>query len=164
MLGVLKAGGAYVPLDPEYPAERLAYMLADAGARVLLAQARTADRLPAGGAEVVLLDADRAAIDAERAEAPETGVGEDNLAYVVYTSGTTGRPKGVQVEHRAWVNAYRAWEEAYALRSGPGVHLQIGELLASTCSAATWCAPVLRAARWCRCPWTRCWTRPRCTR
>ncbi|HEV2736864.1 MAG TPA: amino acid adenylation domain-containing protein [Longimicrobiaceae bacterium] len=143
VLGVLKAGGAYVPLDPAYPEDRLAFMVEDAGARVLLAQARVADRLPAGGAAVVRLDADRAAIDAESAAPPETGVGEGNLAYVVYTSGTTGRPKGVQVEHRAWVNAYRAWEEAYALRPAPTAHLQMasfsfdvfgGDLVRALCS------------------------------
>ncbi|HEU0076897.1 MAG TPA: amino acid adenylation domain-containing protein, partial [Longimicrobiaceae bacterium] len=125
VLGVLKAGGAYVPLDPAYPADRLAFMVEDAGARVLVAQAGVADRLPSGGTATVLLDADREAIDAESAVAPETGVLPENLAYVVYTSGTTGRPKGVQVEHRSWVNAYYAWEEDYGLRPGPTVHLQM---------------------------------------
>ena len=143
VLGVLKAGGAYVPLDPAYPEDRLAYMVADAGARVLVTVAALADRLPAGGAAVVRLDADAEAIAAESAAAPESGVGEGNLAYVVYTSGTTGRPKGVQVEHRAWANAYRAWEEAYALRAGPTSHLQMasfsfdvfgGDLARALCS------------------------------
>ncbi|HLL45379.1 MAG TPA: amino acid adenylation domain-containing protein, partial [Longimicrobiaceae bacterium] len=143
VLGVLKAGGAYVPLDPAYPEDRLAFMVEDAGARVLLTRERAAGRLPAEGARVVRLDADREAIDAESAAAPETGVGEGNLAYVVYTSGTTGRPKGVQVEHRAWANAYRAWEEAYSLRPGPTTHLQMasfsfdvfgGDLARALCS------------------------------
>ncbi|MEW5926797.1 MAG: amino acid adenylation domain-containing protein, partial [Gemmatimonadota bacterium] len=145
VLGVLKAGGAYVPLDPSYPQDRLAYMVADAGARVLVTHAQLAERLAdaGAGAAVVRLDADRDAIDAESAGAPETGVAEANLAYVVYTSGTTGRPKGVQVEHRAWANAYRAWEEAYRLRPGPTSHLQMasfsfdvfgGDLVRALCS------------------------------
>ncbi len=125
VLGVLRAGGAYVPLDPRYPEDRLAFMVADSGARVLVAEAGVADRLPRVGAEVVLLDAHADAIAAESAAAPETGVRPANLAYVVYTSGTTGRPKGVQVEHRSWVNAYHAWEEAFELRPGPTVHLQM---------------------------------------
>ncbi|MFL6333082.1 MAG: condensation domain-containing protein, partial [Pyrinomonadaceae bacterium] len=98
LLGVLKAGAAYVPLDPAYPAERLAFMLEDSGAPLLLTQERLLTRLPQTGAEVVCLDANWEAV-AERgaarpsAEAPPPA--DDNLAYVIYTSGSTGRPKGV---------------------------------------------------------------------
>ncbi|HEV2736376.1 MAG TPA: amino acid adenylation domain-containing protein, partial [Longimicrobiaceae bacterium] len=105
MLGVLKAGGAYLPLDPEYPAERLAWMLEDAAAPVLVARSGTADRLSADGVRtVVLLDADADRIAAESAEAPVAAVDPGNLAYVVYTSGSTGRPKGVMVSHAALLN------------------------------------------------------------
>jgi amino acid adenylation domain-containing protein len=104
ILGVLKAGGAYVPLDPAYPAERVAYMLADSGARVLLTQEALVSRLPATGAHVVRLDADADAISAESAKPLESGATADNLAYVIYTSGSTGRPKGVALAHRAMVN------------------------------------------------------------
>ena len=164
VLGVLKAGGAYVPLDPEYPADRLAYMVADAGARVLLAQARTADRLPAGGAEVVLLDADRAAIDAERAEAPETGVGGGQPGVRGLHLGHHGAPQG------GAGGAPRLGQRLPRLGGGVRAALRPrrapadGELLLRRVRrrpGARACAP---AARWCRCPWTRCWTRPRCTR
>ncbi|MEW5931246.1 MAG: amino acid adenylation domain-containing protein, partial [Gemmatimonadota bacterium] len=99
VLGVLKAGGAYVPLDPAYPAERLAYTLADSGAALLVSQGGLVDALPPFEGEVVRLDAEREAIAAEPEEAPESGVGVRNAAYVIYTSGSTGRPKGVVVEH-----------------------------------------------------------------
>ncbi|HEU4559040.1 MAG TPA: amino acid adenylation domain-containing protein, partial [Longimicrobium sp.] len=102
VLAVLKAGGAYVPLDPGYPAERLAYMLADAGASVLLTQDGLRSALPPRpGAQVVSVDGEWAEIATESAERPESGAGSRSLAYVIYTSGSTGRPKGVAVEHGA---------------------------------------------------------------
>ncbi|HEX5724060.1 MAG TPA: amino acid adenylation domain-containing protein, partial [Longimicrobiaceae bacterium] len=102
VLGVLKAGGAYVPLDPGYPAERLAYMLADAGITVLLTQEGLRSALPPlPGGQVVSVDGEWAEIAAESAERPESGAGSRSLAYVIYTSGSTGRPKGVAVEHGA---------------------------------------------------------------
>jgi amino acid adenylation domain-containing protein len=104
LLGVLKAGGAYVPLDPEYPAERLAYMLQDSGAAVLLTQERLRGMLPEHAGPVVCLDGDAAALLAWSTEAPEVEVSPEHLAYVIYTSGSTGRPKGVLVEHRGVAN------------------------------------------------------------
>ncbi|HEX7240528.1 MAG TPA: non-ribosomal peptide synthetase, partial [Longimicrobiaceae bacterium] len=110
VLGILKAGAAYVPLDPAYPTERLAYMLEDSAARVLLTQASLAERLPAGEARVVRVDADAAEIARESAERPRVPVAPDHLAYVIYTSGSTGRPKGVAMPHRPLVNLL-AWQE-----------------------------------------------------
>jgi amino acid adenylation domain-containing protein/non-ribosomal peptide synthase protein (TIGR01720 family) len=101
LLGVLKAGGAYVPLDPEYPQERLAFMLADSGARALLTQQRLVKLLPAHGAQPVFLDTEGPAIDAESAENLRSDVTARNLAYVIYTSGSTGRPKGTAIEHHS---------------------------------------------------------------
>jgi amino acid adenylation domain-containing protein len=116
ILGVLKAGGAYVPLDPGYPPERLAYMLADSAAPVLLTQARLAGALPVPpGVAVVEIDADG---DDGPAERVESGAGARNLAYVIYTSGSTGRPKGVMNEHGAVVNRLRWMQAEYAI--GPG--------------------------------------------
>ncbi|MFF5204855.1 amino acid adenylation domain-containing protein [Streptosporangium sp. NPDC000396] len=107
LLGVWKAGAGYVPVDPAYPADRVAYMLADSAAAVVLTQRHLADALPAGGATVLAVD------DAgEWAERPDAGspqaAGPGNVAYVIYTSGSTGTPKGVVVEQGS-VAAYLAW-------------------------------------------------------
>jgi natural product biosynthesis luciferase-like monooxygenase protein/amino acid adenylation domain-containing protein len=104
LLGILKAGGAYLPLDPSYPQERLAYMLTDAKATVLVTQATLVAHLPAHEAQVVRLDADGAEIARQPTSAAGSGAGPDNLAYVIYTSGSTGRPKGVASAHSAMVN------------------------------------------------------------
>jgi amino acid adenylation domain-containing protein len=101
LLGTLKAGGAYVALDPAYPAERLAFLSADARLSLVLTEERSQEALPAGGPRRLLLDRDRAAVAAESAARPVGGAGPDGLAYVLYTSGSTGRPKGVAVRHAA---------------------------------------------------------------
>jgi amino acid adenylation domain-containing protein len=121
ILAVLKAGGAYVPLDPAYPAERLAFMLADSGAPLLLTRSPLAEGLASHGAEVVRLDADGERIEAERAQAPAAGVLPDNLAYVIYTSGSTGRPKGVLVPHRGLANAARGHARDLGVGAGDRV-------------------------------------------
>ena len=109
MLGVLAAGGAYVPLDPAYPAERLAFTLADAATPVLLTATALLPILPPGseGVERICLDRLREDLEREPAGPPETGVQPDNLAYVIYTSGSTGRPKGVAISHAAAVALVR---------------------------------------------------------
>ncbi|MFL5382179.1 MAG: amino acid adenylation domain-containing protein, partial [Longimicrobiaceae bacterium] len=99
MLAVLKAGATYLPLDPAYPADRLAYMLADSGARILVTEASLRGLLPAEGVRTVLVDADAAEVAAEPDVAPRAAVAPENAAYVIYTSGSTGRPKGVVVTH-----------------------------------------------------------------
>ncbi|HYR10534.1 MAG TPA: AMP-binding protein, partial [Longimicrobium sp.] len=102
LLGVLKAGGAYVPLDPAYPAERLAFMLADSATLVLLTQEKLRGLLVVEpGVQVVVEEEMRAEIAAESAENVESRVAPRNLAYLIYTSGSTGIPKGVAVEHGA---------------------------------------------------------------
>ncbi|HEX2188744.1 MAG TPA: amino acid adenylation domain-containing protein, partial [Longimicrobiaceae bacterium] len=100
MLAVQKAGGAYVPVDPAHPADRVAYVLEDAGAAAVVSHTRLADRLPAGVPRV-LLDAEEEALAEWPETAPEGGAEPRSLAYVLYTSGSTGRPKGVQLEHRS---------------------------------------------------------------
>ncbi|HEY0384648.1 MAG TPA: aminotransferase class III-fold pyridoxal phosphate-dependent enzyme, partial [Pyrinomonadaceae bacterium] len=102
LLGILKAGCAYVPLDPEYPQGRLSYMLADAGAAVLLTQPHLSARFKDVTAQVLELDA--LALDDESIENPKAVASADNLAYVIYTSGSTGQPKGVEITHKAFVN------------------------------------------------------------
>lgn len=104
MLGVLKAGGAYVPIDPAYPADRLAFMIEDAGLSLILTQERLASDIPTGSAASLCLDKDWATIAKESDENPAPNVVPANLAYVIYTSGSTGNPKGVMIEHRSLVN------------------------------------------------------------
>ncbi|HLL46257.1 MAG TPA: amino acid adenylation domain-containing protein, partial [Longimicrobiaceae bacterium] len=118
ILGVLKAGGAYVPLDPAYPAERLALVLEDADAHVLLARGEHVARLPARGLDMLLLDRDAGRIAAQPGGPVEGGAGPGNLAYVIYTSGSTGRPKGVLVEHRGLANLLLASREEFGFREG----------------------------------------------
>ena len=104
LLGILKAGAAYVPLDPTYPPERLAYMLADSGAAVLLTQASLLPAIPPNEAELLCLDGDWQAIARESEENPACRVSLDDLIYVIYTSGSTGKPKGVALKQRAIAN------------------------------------------------------------
>jgi amino acid adenylation domain-containing protein len=99
LLGVLKSGGAYLPLDPAYPADRLSYMLQDAGAAVLLAEPALLAGLTTEGVRVIDVERDAAEIAARPVTAPGIAVDPRELAYVIYTSGSTGRPKGVMVPH-----------------------------------------------------------------
>lgn len=110
ILGILKAGGAYVPMDPSYPAERLAFMLDDAHAHVLITSARLARELPEVAANVICLDRDEEAINSEDSANLDTNTSAANLAYVIYTSGSTGRPKGVQITHAALLNLVK-WHQ-----------------------------------------------------
>ena len=97
LLATLKAGGAYVPLDPQFPAERLAFMLEDSRARVLLTQPHLQGRLAQPQGLQVLLVEDACTEEHN----PQVAVTPEHLAYVIYTSGSTGKPKGVMVRHQA---------------------------------------------------------------
>jgi amino acid adenylation domain-containing protein len=116
LIGILKAGAAYVPLDPGYPADRLAYMLADSAPVALLTQAALVAGLPALALPVVLLDADAAAIGQQADSNPDPavlGLTSGHLAYVIYTSGSTGMPKGVLVEHANVSRLFAATDDAF---------------------------------------------------
>ncbi|MEU8035806.1 amino acid adenylation domain-containing protein [Streptosporangium sp. NPDC049078] len=124
VIGVLKAGGAYVPLDPKQPRDRLAYMLADAGAVAVLTTSALSDLLPdVTGTPAIRLDSE--ALEETGFEPPE--VSPDHLAYVIYTSGTTGRPKGVGVQHRQVLNYLAGVEERFEVEPG-GVYTLLQSL------------------------------------
>ncbi|WP_406737549.1 amino acid adenylation domain-containing protein [Streptomyces sp. NBC_00853] len=117
-IAVLKSGAAYLPIDPEYPVERIAFMIDDAGPVLLLTNGATAPGLPAGTVPQLLLDQEdtAAALTAQSAHAPSDDdrrlpLRPAHPAYVIYTSGSTGTPKGVVVEHRS-VADYLAWTGA----------------------------------------------------
>ncbi|MCW5508512.1 amino acid adenylation domain-containing protein, partial [Pseudomonas aeruginosa] len=117
LLGILKAGAGYLPLDPNYPAERLAYMLRDSGARWLICQETLAERLPCP-AEVERLPLETAAWPASADTRPLPEVAGETQAYVIYTSGSTGQPKGVAVSQAALVAHCQAAARTYGV--GPG--------------------------------------------
>jgi amino acid adenylation domain-containing protein len=124
-LAVWKAGCAYVPLDPEFPRERLAFMLRDSAAGIVVAESKLLDRLPSSVPHLVCLDRDQEAQEVESAQAPIPPGKPDNLAYVIYTSGSTGQPKGVEITHRSLVNFLTS------MRNEPGIN-QTDRLLAVT--------------------------------
>ncbi|WP_039946124.1 non-ribosomal peptide synthetase, partial [Streptomyces sp. NRRL S-118] len=144
LLAVLKAGAAYVPLDPDYPADRLAYMIGDAGVELVVTEEATRDRLPASAARTVDLDGDAAAVAVRPATAPGPHPAPDHVAYVMYTSGSTGTPKGVLTPHRAVV---RLVHEAAYTDVGPGDTVaQFASLSFDASTFEVWAA-LLRGAR-----------------
>ena len=118
ILGILKAGGAYLPLDPSYPKERLAFMLEDSKAAVLLTQEALLANLPKRRPRVVCLDVDAPLIARQGSDPPPCATTADNLAYVIYTSGSTGTPKGVMVEHRGVANLAKWQSDQFRVTPG----------------------------------------------
>ena len=115
LLGILKAGGAYLPLDPSYPLERLAFMLEDSQASVLVTQQYLASRLAPQKAQLICLDTDASVLAQQSETEPISTVTSDDLVYVIYTSGSTGRPKGVQITHKSLLNLVFWHQHAFAV-------------------------------------------------
>ena len=111
LLGILKAGAAYVPMDPGYPKERLQYILEDSKASVVLSQESLVDGLPSFTGQVICLDKDWAKIACESETNLVSQVNPEHLAYVLFTSGSSGKPKGVEISHRAVVNFLNSMRE-----------------------------------------------------
>ncbi|HEX2568813.1 MAG TPA: non-ribosomal peptide synthase/polyketide synthase, partial [Polyangia bacterium] len=147
LLGILEAGGAYLPLDPALPAERLAFMLADSRARLLLTETPLLARFAEAPVRHLLLDRCREELAAEPSTPLWSGAGPRNLAYVIYTSGSTGRPKGVLIEHRSVCNLVT--QEARAYDVGPGARvlqfanlafdISVEEIFTTLAAGATLC-------------------------
>ena len=134
LLGILKAGAAYLPILPTTPRERFAWLLRDAGAKVLLTQERLLVSLPPFEGAVLCLDAGARPAVARRA-AGATGNARD-LAYVMHTSGSTGEPKGVMVEHRSVVRLVK--NANYADFSGRQVFLSLAPLAFDASTFEIW--------------------------
>ncbi len=117
LLGILKARGAYVPLDPSYPADRLAFMLHDTQAPVLVTQSHLASRLPTVDTQILCLDSDAPVLAQQPDTNPTVSATVENLAYVIYTSGSTGRPKGVQITHDGLLNLVFWHQRAFGVTS-----------------------------------------------
>ncbi|WP_224362171.1 non-ribosomal peptide synthetase [Hyalangium versicolor] len=118
LLAILKAGGAFLPLDPAYPSQRLAFMLQQASAPLLLSSSSLADQLPSLGNSLFCLDSDGHLLSSLPSTNPSPSSSPDNLAYVIFTSGSTGSPKGTLLTHRGLVNT--ALAASHSLRLGPG--------------------------------------------
>ena len=103
-LGVLKAGGSFVPIDPAVPEERVAFILEDSAAGVVLTQTHLEEKLSGRGVTVLALDAAGHEAMPESNQAPRVEIDPDDRAYIIYTSGSTGRPKGVEIEHHSLAN------------------------------------------------------------
>jgi amino acid adenylation domain-containing protein len=161
LLAVLKAGGAYLPLDPAYPVDRLAFMVRDAGIRILLTTRALKDRLPAEADDMAIYLDDEDEIEAHEAatraatraagaradadENPVRVVASDHLAYVIYTSGSTGLPKGAMITHGGLGN-YLSWAlDAY--RVAEGSCAPVNSSIAFDATVTSFFAPLLAGGR-----------------
>ena len=121
MLGILKAGGAYVPLDTNFPKDRLAFLLQDTKAHLVLTQEALLDKLPEHGVPTICIDRDWPAIAQESDANPPPLAKPEDTCYIIFTSGSTGIPKGVVLQHRAVVNTLDWVNKTF--RMGPGDRL-----------------------------------------
>ncbi|MGB8987725.1 MAG: amino acid adenylation domain-containing protein, partial [Candidatus Sulfotelmatobacter sp.] len=135
-LAVLKAGGVYVPLDPNYPSARLAMLLEDSAAPVVLTHSSVANKLPSGNWKKIVIDSPEGEVLSHSTAAPNFKTNPEDCAYVIFTSGSTGRPKGVQITHANLLNLVRWHQRALnitaadraTLQASPGFDASVWEM------------------------------------
>src|SRR5579862_1719807 len=135
-LAIMKAGGAYLPLDPDYPANRLAMLLSDSRTRLVVTHSSSAQQVPTGDWETIILDAVRHGSAGYPQTTPNVKRDAENLAYVIYTSGSTGRPKGVEITHSNLMNLVNWHQRAFSvsrddratLQASPGFDAAVWEV------------------------------------
>ncbi|HVI46388.1 MAG TPA: amino acid adenylation domain-containing protein [Chitinophaga sp.] len=119
IIAILKAGGAYVPVDTEYPADRMAYILEDTNASIMVSSSSCADRLPLNERHTIItIDNIAAEVRQLPLSSPGKNINIHHLAYLIYTSGSTGKPKGVMIEHGSVVNLALSMKEELRLQPG----------------------------------------------
>jgi len=144
MMAVLKAGGCYLPLDPSWPPERLAFMVEDSAAELLLTSELLRERLSLKAVRTLCLDADNPAVSTQPSDNPDLQLSPEQLAYIIYTSGSTGTPKGVAVSHRGVGNMALAQISAFGVKRESRVLLfasfsfdaSVSEIATALCSGA----------------------------
>jgi len=144
ILAILKLGAVYAPLDPFYPAERLAFMIKDTRSQLLLTQQNLAQRIGESFKHVILIDSDWAQFASHAAGNLKRSIYPDTLAYVMYTSGSTGQPKGVSVTHRAVVRLVK--ETNFASFSPDQIFMHAAPLAFDASTFELW-GPLLNGAR-----------------
>ncbi|MCV3216976.1 amino acid adenylation domain-containing protein [Plectonema radiosum NIES-515] len=145
MLAVFKAGATYLPLDPTYPEERLASILEDAQAPIILTHQKWLANLPPHQTKVICLDIQKKIISEKSGENPSSDVTSNHLAYVIYTSGSTGKPKGVLIEHRGLTNVILSENSRFGIN--PNARLTHSSSLCFDASIAEIMGPLCAGAR-----------------
>jgi amino acid adenylation domain-containing protein len=136
LIGILKTGAAYVPVDPSYPPSRLAFLIQDSQAKVLLTQRSIASELPAVATNVIVLDQEWPIIALEAHDNLLVPHRPDQLAYVMYTSGSTGNPKGVLIPHRSILRLVK--NNPFASFSSDEVFLQLAPISFDAATFEIW--------------------------
>ncbi|WP_433919437.1 amino acid adenylation domain-containing protein [Streptomyces canus] len=152
VLAVLKAGGAYVPLDPDYPAQRIAAMVAGTSCTAMISRTELAANLPTSGEQgppLVLLDRDADALTPQPAHNPGRIASPDHLCYIIHTSGSTGAPKPIALRHRGVLNNIADLNTRYGVGPGdsvlalssPSFDMSVYEFLGLTIAGGTVVVP-----------------------